>query len=129
MKSVAVAAGVSAQLVVLHFGSKEGGATACDEYILRMFREHITIPVAVAFFGLAPAFARSAVWVLITYALTIGKFGIGGWGLQLSPFAMVPRYPAEDVSTPTIRGLLIATVGLLIVGFRAFRSRDLATTV
>lgn len=42
LKSVAAAAGVSAQLVVHHFGSKEGLATACDEYVLRMFREHNT---------------------------------------------------------------------------------------
>lgn len=42
LKSVATAAGVSAQLVVHHFRSKEGLATACDEYVLRMFREHNT---------------------------------------------------------------------------------------
>lgn len=42
MKAVAAAAGVSAQLVVHHFGSKEGLATACDEYVLRLFREHNT---------------------------------------------------------------------------------------
>lgn len=42
MKSVAQAAGVSAQLVVHHFGSKEGVATACDEYVLGLFREHNT---------------------------------------------------------------------------------------
>lgn len=63
----------------------------------------------------------------------IGKFGelfgVGGWAPQLSPFTMVARYPAEDVSMPTILGLLIATVGLLVVGFRAFRARDLTTTV
>lgn len=42
LKSVASAASVSAQLVVHHFGSKEGLATACDDYVLRMFREHNT---------------------------------------------------------------------------------------
>ncbi|MEU6700480.1 TetR family transcriptional regulator [Pseudonocardia sp. NPDC046786] len=42
LKSVAAAAGVSAQLVVHHFGSKEGLATACDEYVLALFREHNT---------------------------------------------------------------------------------------
>lgn len=42
LKSVAAAAGVSAQLVVHHFGSKEGLATACDEYVLGLFREHNT---------------------------------------------------------------------------------------
>lgn len=42
MKAVAAAAGVSAQLVVHHFGSKDGLATACDEYVLKMFREHNT---------------------------------------------------------------------------------------
>ena len=39
LKSVAASAGVSAQLVVHHFGSKEGLATACDQYALKMFRE------------------------------------------------------------------------------------------
>lgn len=42
LKSVAATAGASAQLVVHHFGSKEGLATACDEYVLEMFREHNT---------------------------------------------------------------------------------------
>lgn len=42
LKSVATAAGVSAQLVVHHFGSKEGLATACDEHVLSLFREHNT---------------------------------------------------------------------------------------
>ena len=40
MRSVAEAAGVSAQLVVHHFGSKEGLAAACDEHVLQLFREH-----------------------------------------------------------------------------------------
>lgn len=92
-----------------------------------------TIAVAVAFFGFAPSLARLAVWLLVIYALTIGKFGelfgIGGWAPQFSPFTMVPRYPAEDLSVLTIGGLLIAAAALLIVGFRAFRSRDLTTTV
>lgn len=52
MKSVAESAGVSAQLVVHHFGSKEGLATACDEYVLRMFREHNT-----SLFGSGDGFA------------------------------------------------------------------------
>lgn len=42
LKSVAAAAGVSAQLIVHHFGSKEGLATSCDEYVLKLFREHNT---------------------------------------------------------------------------------------
>lgn len=42
---------------------------------------------------------------------------------------MVPRYPAEEVSFVVILGLLIAAVVLVLVGFRAFRSRDLATIV
>lgn len=92
-----------------------------------------TIAVAVAFFGFAPSFAHWAVWILVGYALTIGKFGemfgVAGWAPQLSPFTMVPRYPAEDFSVPTIIGLLIVAAGLFVVGFRAFRSRDLTTTV
>ncbi|MEU6700478.1 hypothetical protein [Pseudonocardia sp. NPDC046786] len=92
-----------------------------------------TISVAAAFFGVAPALARLAVWVLVVYALTVGKFGelfgIGGWAPQLSPFTVVPRYPAETLSGTAIIGLLVLTTGLFIVGFRRFRSRDLTTTV
>lgn len=40
MRSIAEAAGVSAQLVVHHFGSKKGVALACDRYVVAMFREH-----------------------------------------------------------------------------------------
>lgn len=92
-----------------------------------------TISVAVAFFGFAPSFARLAVWVLVAYALTIGKFGemfgVGGWAPQLSPFTMAPRYPAEEVTVLPILGLLLAVIVLIIVGFRGFRARDLTTTV
>lgn len=99
-------------------------------YVAPLF---FTISVAVAFFGFAASFARLAVWVLVVYALTVGKFGelfgVGGWAPQLSPFTMVPRYPAEDVSGTTILGLLIVAAGLIIVGFRRFESRDLTTTV
>jgi AcrR family transcriptional regulator len=40
LKAVAVDAGVSAQLVVHHFGSKEGLATACDDHVLATIRDH-----------------------------------------------------------------------------------------
>lgn len=42
MKSIAERAGVSAQLVVHHFGSKRGIAAACDEYVVAQFREYNT---------------------------------------------------------------------------------------
>src|SRR5699024_11604383 len=40
MRAVAEAVGVSAELVVHHFGSEEGLAAACDEHVLQLFREH-----------------------------------------------------------------------------------------
>ncbi|WP_293698186.1 hypothetical protein [uncultured Agrococcus sp.] len=93
----------------------------------------LTISVSVAFFGFAPSFARPAVWLLASYAIAIGKlgelFGVGGWAPQLSPFSMVSRYPAEDVSALAIVGLLIVATGLFVVGFRAFRTRDITTPV
>ena len=39
LRSIAEAAGVSAALVIHHFGSKDGLRAACDEHVLRMIRE------------------------------------------------------------------------------------------
>jgi AcrR family transcriptional regulator len=40
LKAIAADAGVSAQLIVHHFGSKEGLAAACDEHVLATIRSH-----------------------------------------------------------------------------------------
>lgn len=42
LKAVATAAGVSSQLIIHHFRSKEGLVTACDEYIMDLFHSHNT---------------------------------------------------------------------------------------
>lgn len=39
LKSIAADAGVSPQLVLHHFGSKEGLRVACDEYVVRQYRQ------------------------------------------------------------------------------------------
>lgn len=62
LKSVAATAGVSAQLVVHHFGSKEGLATACDDYVLTMFREHNTSLLGSGA-SFAPAQSLEASWL------------------------------------------------------------------
>ena len=42
LRTIAEAAGVSAALVIHHFGSKEGLRKACDDYIAEMVRESKT---------------------------------------------------------------------------------------
>ena len=39
LRSIAEAAGVSAALVIHHFGSKDGLRKACDDYITELVRE------------------------------------------------------------------------------------------
>lgn len=62
MRSVAEAAGVSAQLVVHHFGSKEGLAAACDEHVLQLFREH-NVSLLGSGSAFAPVESLEAIWL------------------------------------------------------------------
>src|SRR5699024_6895304 len=62
MRSVAEAAGVSAQLVVHHFGSKEGLAAACDEHVLQLFREH-NVSLLGSGSAFAPVESLEATWL------------------------------------------------------------------
>lgn len=62
MKSIAEKAGVSAQLVVHHFGAKKGVAAACDDYVVRMFREHNTSLLG-AGSAFSPTEALKAPWL------------------------------------------------------------------
>jgi len=74
IRSIAADAGVSAGLVVHHFGSKDGLREACDQYVVSKFREtkmaamedeNVDNPgFASATFDIAPHLARYFSWAL-----------------------------------------------------------------
>ena len=49
------------------------------------------------------------------------------WVQHLSPFAWVPTVPVEAWTAGSAVGLLAVVAALLLVGFTAFRRRDLVT--
>ncbi|GAB3715363.1 ABC transporter permease [Nocardiopsis oceani] len=90
----------------------------------------LTVALAAACYGWVPSAARTAVWVLVGYALLVGKlgelFGVAHWAPGLSPFNAVPRMPAEDFAPSPVLLLLALSAVLVAAGFTGFRRRDVA---
>lgn len=86
---------------------------------------------AVAAIGLLPRAAAGVAWGMVAYVVVISVFAVPlswpGWVGALSPFHWTPRTPIGSWTLPTAIGLGIAALGLLAVGFGAFRRRDLTT--
>ena len=86
--------------------------------------------VAVAAVGAVPRAAAGVAWGMVGYVVIVTVFAPGlnwpGWVDDLSPFAWTPLVPVESWTTAAAVGLAAAVVALLVVGFGAFRRRDLS---
>ena len=89
------------------------------------------VAVTVALFGLVPRAAAGVAWGLVAYVLVVTMFAQAldwpGWVDDLSPMSWTPLVPIEAWTTAAALGLSAVAVGLLVLGFGAFRRRDLST--
>lgn len=85
--------------------------------------------VAVALFGGSLRVALFA-WVGLAVAVLVQLFGallrLPGWVEALSPLHHVPAVPAEDLDVVPLLALTMIAVGLVAIGFRSLRERDVA---
>lgn len=86
--------------------------------------------VAALLIGWAPR-ATWLVWALVAYAAVVSYLGpilqLPEWTGRLSPFAWVPRYPAEEITLLPLVVLTLVAGGLIAAGLIGFRRRDLET--
>ncbi len=83
----------------------------------------------VAMFGLIPRWAGPVTWIALVIALVMGQLGalfeLPQWLLNASPYSHVPLVPAEPFVVGPVAWLLAVAAVLGVVGFAAFRRRDL----
>jgi ABC-2 type transport system permease protein len=86
--------------------------------------------LASALFGLLPRFTALA-WTALVGCLLLGQLGdllhLHPRLQGLSPFAHVPRVPADPFAAPPLIGLAAVAAALVAAGLLAFRTRDLTT--
>lgn len=96
------------------------------------------VPAACVLTALAVAlFGFSSRWIVVAWGalgacFVIGMFGsllgLPQWVVGLSPFQHTPAVPADGVRALPLVVLSLTTAGLVAVGLRAFRARDLASS-
>jgi len=86
---------------------------------------------AVALFGSSPRFALAS-WVGLAVAVLVELFGellqLPDWSRALSPVHHVPGVPAEHLRLLPLLALSAAAIGLVAIGLRSFRVRDVQAT-
>lgn len=88
----------------------------------------VMVALTMALFGLRAA-AAGAAWGVVAAAVFVGMFGrlldLPAWSANLSPFAHVPRLPAEEFSLAPLAALTVVAAGLAAVGLFALRRRSI----
>jgi ABC-2 type transport system permease protein len=87
----------------------------------------VLVGITVLVFGLLPR-ATVAGWVALVGFMLTGQFGplfgFAQWLMNLSPFGHVPRLPGAYWQPVALATLTAIAVGLMAVGARGFRRRD-----
>jgi ABC-2 type transport system permease protein len=91
----------------------------------------LVVGLAVALYGWLPR-ATAVVWAVVGFGMVgsvLGTLlGLPAWMLDLSPYAMVPQAPAQEVTAGPIVAMAGAAIGLVALGLVGFRRRDLRTS-
>ena len=88
----------------------------------------VLVGLSAALFGLLPRLAASVGWVALAACVLIEEFGrplqLDKRLLDLSPFAHVPKLPADDVFAAPLAWLTSIAVVLVAAGLMGLRRRD-----
>ena len=80
--------------------------------------------------GLVPRLAE-LIWVYLAFLLFMTYLGkllsLPKWLENLSIYNYIPKLPVENMNLPTVLFILILSVFLVLLGFEAYRRRDLIT--
>ncbi|MFQ9537813.1 MAG: ABC transporter permease [Lactococcus lactis] len=80
--------------------------------------------------GLVPRLAE-LIWVYLAFLLFMTYLGkllsLPKWLENLSIYNYIPKLPVEKMNLPTVLFILILSVLLILLGFEAYRRRDLIT--
>ena len=83
--------------------------------------------LALALFALVPKLS-SASWAVIVVFFVLGQLGpllqLDQWAMDLSPFTHIPKVPGEDLTPAPLLWLTLIAAALVVLGFAAFRRRD-----
>jgi ABC-2 type transport system permease protein len=109
-------------------GSMSGFATGMGAALVYLPAVWVLTGLVILLFGMAPRLVIIA-WVALVAVLLLGEFGVlldlPEWLIAISPFAHVPRLPAEGMQWGPVFGLGVIAVGMMVAGIVAFRRRDL----
>lgn len=91
----------------------------------------VLVGLVTAVFGLLPSRAVALAWAAFAFCFFIGQFGtvlkLPSLVLDVSPFTHTPAAPLEPVTVLPLLLLVLVATGLTVLGFVAFRRRDLTT--
>lgn len=84
----------------------------------------------VALVGWLPRWSVTLSWVLLAVSILLGPLfgpalGLPQWAQNLSPFTLIPKVPAVDLTVAPLLGLTAACLVLVAAGIGAVRRRDL----
>jgi ABC-2 type transport system permease protein len=88
----------------------------------------VLVGISAALFGLLPRLAAPVGWAVLAACVLLEEFGkplqLSVRVLDLSPFAHVPRLPADDVLAAPLVWLVVIFVFLVAAGLLGLRRRD-----
>jgi ABC-2 type transport system permease protein len=91
----------------------------------------VVVGIAAALVGAVPHAAAGVAWAFVAYVVLVtmlaDALNLPAWVDNVSPFSWTPLVPIESWTTAAAVGLVAVAVGLLALGFGAFRRRDLST--
>ena len=87
----------------------------------------VVLGLAIFLIGVLPKLT-GLIWAVYGAIFLLGMFGrmdiFPAWLINISPFGFIPQYPMESISVLSMIVLVAIAVGLAVIGFVGFRSRD-----
>jgi ABC-2 type transport system permease protein len=121
---VGLAFGLSAAAVTGHAGDVRPSVVGSLAFVPAVW---VLVGLTFALIGVLPRLSAAA-WAVLGACFVIGMFGqllgLPDWIQNLSPFQLVPQYPATNLEPMPLGLLTVVAVALAAVGFAGLRRRD-----